>query len=343
MFQLLIADDEKTIREGLCSVVNWAELGFQLAASAADGKTALQILQTKPIDVILTDIRMPECSGLELIRQARKLNPKVKAVVISGYSDFEYARESIELHVENYILKPIDINILRRTFQQLAEQLCQNQNVDIQQYINELVTNMERGTLADCEAATQAFLESLQNLPMETERANCAYVIKNLCAFFHLNNEAVVLQPTETWEKLAEVFRTKLAALAQWIPTKSEGNAGWLCKKAKYEIDSDYSNENLSLTSIADKLGVSRSYLSSIFVEQYKITLKSYIIQVRMQNAQKLLMQRSYKVYEIAAMVGYSNTRYFTDAFRKYYGVSPKQKLNAPGNDLTKDVQSDED
>ena len=91
MYQVIIADDDSWIREGLTKVVQWNNLGFEVAASVSSGKDALEYLENHTADVILTDINMPEMTGLELITEARKRCPALKSVIISGYSEFEYA------------------------------------------------------------------------------------------------------------------------------------------------------------------------------------------------------------------------------------------------------------
>ena len=108
MYKILIVDDEIMIRSGLSKIIRWNEIGFELVGAVGSAGEALKMIAQIPVDAILTDINMPDMTGLELIRRVRKELPRVKAVIISGYSEFEYAREAIELKVENYILKPLD-------------------------------------------------------------------------------------------------------------------------------------------------------------------------------------------------------------------------------------------
>ena len=102
MCKVLIVDDEIMIRRGLSKIIHWEEMGFEMVGAVGNAMEALELIKKTPVDVLLTDISMPEMTGLELIHQARKILPGLKAVVISGYSEFDYAREAIELKVENF-------------------------------------------------------------------------------------------------------------------------------------------------------------------------------------------------------------------------------------------------
>ena len=125
--EVLIVDDEIMIRRGLSKIIHWEEIGFEMAGAVGNAMEALELIKKTPVDVLLTDISMPEMTGLELIHQARKILPGLKAVVISGYSEFDYAREAIELKVENYILKPLDPKKITETFQKICKELDQEQ------------------------------------------------------------------------------------------------------------------------------------------------------------------------------------------------------------------------
>jgi len=106
MLKLLIVDDEDVIREGLCSVVDWEQLGFHVGGTAANGEKALQFMEQCYIDVVLADIRMPKLSGIELAQEIQHRYPHVKVIILSGYDSFEYARNAIRYNVFSYLLKP---------------------------------------------------------------------------------------------------------------------------------------------------------------------------------------------------------------------------------------------
>lgn len=123
MYKLFIADDEAIIREGLRCLLDWETLGFTIAGEAANGDAALQFLLSETPDLVLLDIRMPGMSGLDVVRIAREHGYDGKVVILSGYSDFNYARTAIRYGVLSYLTKPIDEDELLEIVSQIRNQL----------------------------------------------------------------------------------------------------------------------------------------------------------------------------------------------------------------------------
>lgn len=107
-FKVLILDDEQLIANGLAQKVNWRALGCTVAGVGYDGSEGLRLLEEKKPDILLTDIIMPGCTGLELAQHIQQRNLPVKVVLLTAYDDFAYARRAIGFGVKDYILKPID-------------------------------------------------------------------------------------------------------------------------------------------------------------------------------------------------------------------------------------------
>ncbi|MDR1469856.1 MAG: response regulator [Spirochaetaceae bacterium] len=105
MQKILIVDDEYIVRLGLKTIVDWAGFGYAVAGEAANGKEAFDFLQHNPVDVILTDIKMPVMDGLELTRKIRATDKKVRIIILSHYDEFSYAQEAVKLGAFRYILK----------------------------------------------------------------------------------------------------------------------------------------------------------------------------------------------------------------------------------------------
>ncbi|MFF2886469.1 response regulator [Paenibacillus sp. NPDC057967] len=105
MWQAMIVDDEPIIRYGIKASVDWEREGVEIAADCANGAEALQLMETRRIDLLITDIKMPVLDGLALTKQALSLNPGIKVILVSSHNDFEYVREGLKLGVADYILK----------------------------------------------------------------------------------------------------------------------------------------------------------------------------------------------------------------------------------------------
>lgn len=108
MFNVLLVEDEKVIRQGMVVLIEEVAIGFKVLWEAEDGTRAWDILKHETPDVLITDIRMPNMDGLQLIQKTRVLYPEMSVVIVSGYDDFAYARQAIMYGVEDYLLKPID-------------------------------------------------------------------------------------------------------------------------------------------------------------------------------------------------------------------------------------------
>ena len=123
MRKVMIVEDEELILQGIKNIVHWNELELQLFHMAHSGQEALEMWKKEPVDIIITDIEMPEMSGLELLKKIRSEEELVRFIILTGYDDFEYAREAIHLDVENYILKPINEEELEKQLKEAAEKL----------------------------------------------------------------------------------------------------------------------------------------------------------------------------------------------------------------------------
>ena len=112
MLKIFLAEDEVIVRETIKRMIPWESLGFELVGEAADGEMALPLLIRQQPDLLITDIKMPFMDGLTLARLAKKEVPGLKVVILSGYDDFNYAKQAINIGVEDYLLKPITKNAL---------------------------------------------------------------------------------------------------------------------------------------------------------------------------------------------------------------------------------------
>lgn len=119
---VMIVDDEAHIRSGIKAKVDWESLGMILAAEASDGAEALQAIERGGIDLVITDITMPVMDGLDLIRRAAEIGCNVKFVIVSGYSEFEYARTAMKYGISEYLLKPLKSEEIHSSLTRIKEE-----------------------------------------------------------------------------------------------------------------------------------------------------------------------------------------------------------------------------
>lgn len=107
LYKVIIADDERIVLNGLKNTFDWEQHGFEVCGLAENGKEALDLIEAKKCHVVVTDIRMPDMDGLELTRKIKEKYPYIHVIIVSAYSDFEYAQEAIKHGVSGYLLKPL--------------------------------------------------------------------------------------------------------------------------------------------------------------------------------------------------------------------------------------------
>lgn len=153
MLKLLIVDDEPFIRETISSLIDWNSLGIELIGSASDGIEAYNIILDEYPDIVMTDIKMPGLSGLELIEKIHNTNEDTAFIILSGYDDFEYAKEAMKYGVRHYLLKPCResqiISCIQETMTELARShaLRRARNLSVQ-FNNDIFLNIFNQCLA---------------------------------------------------------------------------------------------------------------------------------------------------------------------------------------------------
>ena len=128
MIRVMIAEDEAAIRRGLIHCIRWDELGLELAAEAENGRQALDFLIASPVDILITDMRMPECDGRQLLHEIEERALNCEILVLSEYTDFSYMQQAIHAHVFDYLLKPVDPEHLNALLAQVKEKIQHRSN-----------------------------------------------------------------------------------------------------------------------------------------------------------------------------------------------------------------------
>lgn len=170
MIKIFLVEDEIVVRNGIKNNIAWEKEGYQFVGEASDGELAYPLIKKTRPDILLTDIRMPFMDGLELSALVKKEFPKIKIIILSGYSDFEYAKRAIHIGVTDYLLKPVTAKSLLEAVGKVAgsirqereeellrlryrEEMRENTVLEKQRLLNDIVTGrasfreaMERGS-----------------------------------------------------------------------------------------------------------------------------------------------------------------------------------------------------
>lgn len=137
MLKIFLVEDEVVVREGIRNTLNWEENDFQFCGEASDGELAYPLIQKYKPDIVITDIRMPFMDGLELSRLIKKEMPWIKIIILSGYGEFEYAKEAINIGVTEYLLKPINGTELMNSLLKVKEKILK-EKANIERFKKEM-------------------------------------------------------------------------------------------------------------------------------------------------------------------------------------------------------------
>lgn len=356
MFKVLIVDDMEVTRIQLKRLKLWGETsGFIIAWEASNGREALSILESNPVDLVITDIRMPIIDGIELLNiiSEKKLCPCV--VLLSDYTEFKYARQALVSGAFDYIRKPVDeeefTKVLARGRLYLvdkkleAEKLIELEKIavektetfypagDVRQII-ELIGRNGAWAVELANSMADTTREALGNDLIKT-----SLVLKNATAEV-INSVAEGYPWIEKFidiPELANIHSTKnynlssvkaslvhvveeLAATVSYFEYVKQDN-DVVCRICRYVLDNV--DGEISVKAVSEALFMNKNYLSQVFKDKTGITLKEYLTMVKMERAKKLIGEGSLKNYEIADKLGFRDIEYFSILFKKYTGQCP--------------------
>ncbi|GAA0179935.1 hypothetical protein SH2C18_27200 [Clostridium sediminicola] len=352
---VLIVDDERIVREGLKKYVNWEKYNMNVIGTAASGIAALDIVKNVKIDLVITDIHMPDIDGMELVSCLSDMKEKPFVILISGYSDFKYAQTALRTEiVQDYILKPLDFDQLYKTLIGVMEKIIQKNsnvsfpildkdewelfsNVSRNNVVNNLYEIMSKIEVAEIEEAIKMFDFAFCKLIEDKVSRN---FIARYCIEVALNTSELVLGKVESKKLLEKDPITYIATLKNIddmrkyviniletadsaLNRTGNDNISPLIRSVLKYVNKNYKDSNINLNMIAANHNASPSYMSTKFKEQVGVNFIKYLNELRVKKAKRLLKDTSLKVYDISNKVGYEDVRYFSRIFRTYTGYTP--------------------
>lgn len=244
-YKYIVVEDEPLIRQNIIKKVESLRLPLTLCAEVSDGIMAMDSIKRLLPHLIITDIRMPGCDGLQLARYIKENHPSIKIIILSGYNEFSYAQNAMRYNVCDYLLKPLK---------------------------------------------TDALQDALQS---------------------------VLLSLDSTMDKL-----NRLHVNTYDMPPEK------ICNLMLVYFQQHY-KEDISISSLADKLGFSMEYLARIFKKETGSSPSKYLTNLRINEAKLLLLSRpALEVGRIGEMVGYKDAFYFSRVFKSNVNMTPSEYRN---------------
>lgn len=160
MYKVLIVDDEEWTRISIRELIDWNKLGIYVIQEALHGKMALEMIRREQPDILITDIRMPVMDGLALLERVHTEYPRMQSIVLSGYSEFEYAKKAIVYGVLDYVLKPIDEEELENALWKAVKRLDEEESRR-HEWVQMSIRLNESGPLTREKALTQLVTDTV--------------------------------------------------------------------------------------------------------------------------------------------------------------------------------------
>lgn len=334
MYKLLLVDDEPIIREGLERMIDWEKLDLKLTASCPNAIAALDSMTDDMPDILLTDIRLPGMTGLELVQRAVTLYPMLQSVVLSGYDTFQYAQQALRYGVIEYLLKPCSKQELEDALLRACHAIDRQRKKVLYLYderrqrVKALVETFDHLRESDLEA--DALKKQVGELvktvedPSLLQETLIALVTDRMGSGQTEWGMNVITDALRDRGSLEELITRSLLRL------RKEGNAArsndFVQQMIAY-MNAHYADESLTLQYIADNVVyMNADYIGREFTRAVGQKFSSYLLSVRMEHAKTLMREDpSLHSYEIAEKVGLGeNPHYFSQLFRKYTGETPK-------------------
>jgi two-component system response regulator YesN len=366
---VVIIDDEPWTRDVIRNLGNWEALSIEIAAEASDGDMGLELVSRLHPDIIVTDVKMPRLTGIELLTILREQGSRCKTIFVSGYDDFAYARSAMRLGAVDYLLKPVKAEELNKQLAYCAGLLQSEQEVSAFQDVV-LDGFMDVDWVAEYKNRCGALYESLysDNIPFvkknfdslsalildhedsKTSGKLTVYIYFDL----HRQLESFIISRSFSVKEIISrndsplvfsrdlglgrmlayiypLFVLAVRKTAEFIKTRNRFD---ISRVRKY-ISQNFRN-NITLEDTAARFFVSKEYLSRIFKAESGQCFSDYVTELRMKKARELLLVYKLPIKKIVDRLGYTDTAHFYKTFKKYFGIPPGEMRNkapeTPGN-----------
>ena len=336
LIPVIIVEDEQIILNDIVNMIDWEKAGFHIVATALNGKQGLNAFHEYHPQLIITDIQMPVIGGLDMLSAIRSEDPSASFLILSSYSEFEYAKTAVRLGTDSYLLKTeLSPELLLETLSVSRTKIQGRMNMrrfNIQHRLFSLIS---------------ACAEPDGGTPPTPEEISEAYD-----AFTRDDDSPGRLQRLE--RHVRECYNVLgLTGVGETMPHDTSSVRDWLLKECAHiqqvyywvyvqkgtpviisavdYITANLSDQSLKISSIADHVGLSASRLSVLFKQELGCTVNDFITRTRINESKRLLKTGKYKIYEVSDMVGYKTSQYFSQIFFQNVGCLPKDYAKGGG------------
>lgn len=334
MYRAIVVDDESIIRNGISSFINSCDAGFEVVGTFPDGKDAIDFLHDNEVELIITDIKMVNVSGIELAQYIYENIPSAKVILLSGYAEFEYAKAAITYNVKEYITKPTNFSDLKNTLLKLRDEITEDKKCNINEFFDNIKQLYAAVLACNHDKAHTVFKFLLDSHTHSNEYLGqyAFNIFQTIIDHLYANLKIQLAPDTLDYKQLPSITDYNeintlsdrlLDSIIKQFETKDKKTDDIVISKLIQFINENFS-ENISLQDAADKVFFAPAYCSRFFKEHTGENFSDYLLKVRMRHAAKLLRENK-KITDISKECGYRSFGYFTRVFKEYYKCTPSE------------------
>lgn len=345
MINILLVDDEEASLQGMRTLIPWEKWNCQILAVATNGKKALELINSQKIDIVFTDIKMPEMNGLQLIHEVKKIRKNTDFVIITGYSEFDYAQKAIKYGVKNYLLKPVGISEIEETLLTLTENYSSSKSnqtyqkeieIKIEPFVEQILISVTQKNWNKISEVLLSFFKEIASGGGNLEQTRflsinfLSSLIKNEIIY---SNDSTLLLAGEIGS--ANSQSGIYGILKDQIMLTQNKDTGLYSKKMNRHIQkiliyllTHYKDKNITLKWLSENVTYVKSdYLGKLFLNETGKNFASYLAEYRITRAVEYLRSDpQIHIHDLARMVGYhDNVSYFIQQYKKITKMTPAE------------------
>lgn len=332
MYRVMIVDDWEVFLRQLKRKVDFEQYGFTVVYEASNGKAAFDYLLEHEVDLIISDIRMPEWDGIDLLKAMREIDIKTPVIFLSEYEDFQYAKQAIHYNITDYLVKPVQQDEVHKKLRELKQQFDERQTKttkQIEEDVTAVVNNilLKQDLSQHLQHIVNHFNTAAEDNDMTPSLHHIIHLVSDRLLEHHpwLTRFQLPLPIDMIDEKEAFTYLyTAINRIKEPIDLlyETSRHQPLVEKVCQFALNTD---EKYTIKTIADTLFVNKNYLADTFKKETNQRLGDYLIKVKIYRAKVLLLTTTEKLYQVSDTLGYKSPEYFSRVFKSETGFTPYQ------------------
>ncbi len=335
-YRILLADDEYLEREVVKMILQSRPDRYMVVGEAENGLEALNFTKNNTVDLVLMDIKMPQMTGLEAARYMKEFNPNIGVVLVTAYSDFEFAQNAIKYSVDDYLLKPTRPEHLFEAIEATMKKISYHK-VKQKEPVKDLITSFLNYCRGGDYIRAKKALRAIQRTKFETYEMEVEVtkeLLQNLLTvadYFNIDVERNLelkikekLQESNSRDHYFSILRMIFEEIFTVVIEE---------KKVAYDDEMTYAlqyieknlTKDLTLENAASYMNISPHYFSKLFKNDVGENFIDYVTRKKMQRAKELIRRTDQPLNAIAFELGFNEANYFSKVFKKVEGLTPSQ------------------